>query len=161
VTDQSEQTEPTFRRARRADVPALINLLADDPLGRNRETPDDPAPYYAALAEIEADPKQYLAVVELGAEVIGTLQVTVIPNFGRKGMKRCLVEAVHIRPDLQGRGYGRAMMQWAIDYAREAGCGMVQLTSHHSREGAHRFYERLGFEDTHAGFKLYLGEYQI
>ena len=157
----TEKADLSFRRAQHADVPALIALLADDPLGRNRESPDDPAPYYTAFAEIDEDPKQYLAVVELGGEVVGTLQVTVIPNFGRKGMKRCLVEAVHIRPDLQGRGLGTQMMQWAIDYAREAGCGMVQLTSHHSRPDAHRFYERLGFEDTHAGFKLYLGEYQI
>ena len=157
----TDQTELTFRRAQRSDVPALIALLSDDPLGRNRESPDDPAPYYAALAEIEADPKQFLAAVELNGEVVGTFQITVIPNFGRKGMKRCLIEAVHTRTDLQGRGYGRAMMEWAIEYAREAGCGMVQLTSHHSRAAAHRFYERLGFEDTHAGFKLYLGEYQI
>ena len=156
-----QNAELIFRRARREDVPGLIGLLADDPLGRARETPDNPARYYAAFAEIDADPKQYLAAVELAGELVGTFQITVIPNLGRSAMKRCLIEAVHIRTDLQNRGLGSRMMQWAIDYAREAGCGMVQLTSHHSRENAHRFYERLGFEDTHAGFKLYLGEYQI
>ncbi|HEV2636548.1 MAG TPA: GNAT family N-acetyltransferase [Actinocrinis sp.] len=155
------QAELSFRRARREDVPALIDLLADDPLGRNRETPADPAPYYAAFEEIDGSPAQYLAAVESDGEVVGTLQITVIPNLGRGGMKRCLIEAVHIRPDAQGRGLGTRMMQWAIDYAREAGCGMVQLTSHRTRTDAHRFYERLGFEDTHAGFKLYLGEHQI
>ena len=157
----TQQADLSFRRARREDVPALIALLADDPLGRNRETPDDQAPYYAAFDEIDRDPRQYLAAVDLDGEIVGTFQITVIANLGRKGMKRCLIEAVHIRTDLQNRGLGGRMMQWAIDYAREAGCGMVQLTSHHSRENAHRFYERLGFEDTHAGFKLYLGEYQI
>jgi GNAT superfamily N-acetyltransferase len=158
VTDQPELD---FRRARREDVPALIALLADDPLGRARETPDDPAPYYAAFDEIDCDPRQYLAAVESAGEVIGTFQVTVIPNFGRKGMKRCLIEAVHIRTDLQRNGLGTRMMEWAIEYGREAGCGMVQLTSHNTREGSHRFYEQLGFEHTHAGFKMYLGEYQI
>ena len=157
----SQQPELGFRRARRDDVPGLIGLLADDPLGRARETPDDQTPYYAAFDEIDADPKQYLAAVELDGDLVGTFQITVIPNFGRKGMKRCLIEAVHIRPGLQGQGLGTRMMQWAIDYAREAGCGMVQLTSSNLRPDAHRFYERLGFEHTHAGFKLYLGEYQI
>lgn len=157
----SQEPELDFRRARREDVPGLIALLADDPLGRARETPDDRAPYYAAFDEIDADPKQYLAAVELAGDLVGTFQITVIPNFGRKGMKRCLIEAVHIRTDLQSRGLGKRMMEWAIDYAREAGCGMVQLTSSNLRPDAHRFYERLGFEDTHAGFKLYLGEYQI
>ena len=157
----TQPAELEFRRARRSDVPGLIALLADDPLGRARETPDDPAPYYAAFDEIDGDPHQYLAAVEQAGELVGTLQVTVIPNFGRKGMKRCLIEAVHIRTDRQGEGLGTRMMEWAIDYGRSAGCGMVQLTSHLSREASHHFYERLGFEYTHAGFKLYLGEYQI
>ena len=54
-----QNAELSFRRARREDVPGLIGLLADDPLGRARETPDNPARYYAAFAEIDADPKQY------------------------------------------------------------------------------------------------------
>jgi len=50
-------SEPIFRRATAADVPAIVALLADDVLGAARETPGDPA-YAAAFAAIEADPNQ-------------------------------------------------------------------------------------------------------
>jgi hypothetical protein len=33
---------------------------------------------------------------------------------------------------------------------------VVQLTTHNSREDAHRFYERLGFKGSHLGMKLTL-----
>ena len=47
-------------------------------------------------------------------------------------------------------------MRWGIDDARARGAALVQLTSDLRREDAHRFYERLGFTASHAGFKLFL-----
>ena len=52
-------------------------------------------------------------------------------------------------------GIGSQMMRWAVERCREKGCGMVQLTSNKKRIDAHRFYERLGFQRSHEGFKLY------
>ncbi len=40
--------------------------------------------------------------------------------------------------------------------AREHGCALVQLTSDNSRVDAHRFYDKLGFEATHVGYKMML-----
>jgi GNAT superfamily N-acetyltransferase len=71
-------------------------------------------------------------------------------------MKRGLLENVHIRADQRGTGLGSQMVQWAIERCREAGCGLVQLTSNKVRTDAHRFYTRLGFAQTHEGFKLKL-----
>ena len=88
--------------------------------------------------------------------MVGTLQVTIIPGLPRFGMKRGLLENVHVRPDQRGNGIGTQMVQWAISYCREAGCGLVQLTSNKLRLDAHRFYRTLGFEATHEGFKLFL-----
>jgi GNAT superfamily N-acetyltransferase len=48
------------------------------------------------------------------------------------------------------------MVRWAVDEARRRGCALVQLTSDKARADAHRFYERLGFEASHVGFKLLL-----
>lgn len=49
------------------------------------------------------------------------------------------------------------MVRHAIVEARLRGARRVQLTSNVSRVDAHRFYERLGFARSHAGFKLKLG----
>ncbi len=130
-------------------------MLADDPLGARRESPGDPA-YAAAFAEIDADPRQYLAVAVAGESVVGTLQLTFIPGLSRRGATRALIEAVRVRSDQRGSGLGRRLAQWAIATSREHGAAMVQLTTDASRVDAHRFYERLGFVASHVGMKLAL-----
>lgn len=145
----------TFRKARRFDVPAIVAMLADDPLGATRESPGDPA-YLTAFDDLDSDPRQLLAVADRGDTVVGTLQLSFIPGLSRRGATRALMEAVRVRADQRGDGLGRAFVEWAIDQARERGCALVQLTSDASRVRAHRFYERLGFEATHVGMKLSL-----
>ncbi|TQS43018.1 GNAT family N-acetyltransferase [Cryptosporangium phraense] len=147
-----------LRRARRDDLPELLALLAADQLGTHRENPDDPAPYEAAFAAIDADPAQLLVAAEADGRVIGTFQLTIIPGLARRGARRAQIEAVRVAAEYRGRGLGAAMMRWAIDEARRRGCALVQLTSDKSRTDAHRFYERLGFARSHDGFKLRLSE---
>ncbi|UIJ63782.1 GNAT family N-acetyltransferase [Amycolatopsis acidiphila] len=145
-----------IRRATGADVEPIVAMLADDQLGRQRESAADPAPYRRAFEAIDGDPNQFLAVAEDAGEVIGTLQLTFIPGLSRKGATRALVEAVRVRSDRRGDGLGAVLMKWAVEEARRRGCALVQLTSDASRTGAHRFYLRLGFEQSHFGFKLTL-----
>jgi GNAT superfamily N-acetyltransferase len=142
-----------IRRAEADDVPAIVAMLADDPLGASRERPGDPA-YAAAFKDIDADPRQMLVVAVHEAEVVGTLQLTFIPGLSRLGSTRALIEAVRVRSDQRGGGLGKQLIQWAVDAAKEHGAALVQLTTDASRKDAHRFYERLGFEATHVGMKL-------
>ncbi|HEY0638044.1 MAG TPA: GNAT family N-acetyltransferase [Pseudonocardiaceae bacterium] len=145
-----------IRRATLYDVADIVALLADDPLGSQRERPDDLAPYWQAFQAIDADPDQLLVVVELRGDIVGTLQLTIIPGLSHQGATRGQIEGVRVRPDARGSGLGSAMILWAVDEARRRGCRIVQLTSHLSRGDVRRFYERLGFTHTHAGFKLSL-----
>ncbi|BCJ30759.1 GNAT family N-acetyltransferase [Actinocatenispora sera] len=149
-------TELTVRRARPADVPAIVALIAADQLGAGRETPDDPVPYLAAFAAIDADANQYLAVAELDGALVGTLQLTYLPGLSHRGGWRAQIEAVRIAEPHRGSGLGSDLIAWAIGQARDRGCRMVQLTSNATRDGAHRFYTRLGFVPSHVGFKLAL-----
>lgn len=145
------------RRARRADVPAIVALLADDVLGQSREHPGDLAPYVAAFERVDADPAHLLVVAEAGSEVVGTLQLTVLPGLSRRGALRAQVEAVRVADSQRGRGLGRALVLWAVEESRARGCSLVQLTSSKQRTDALRFYERLGFVASHEGMKLELG----
>lgn len=142
-----------IRRALAEDVPAIVAMLADDPLGARRERPGDAA-YAEAFEEIDSDPRQVLAVAVADGEVVGTLQLTFIPGLSRLGSTRALIEAVRVRTDQRGNGLGARLIRWAIDTARARGAAVVQLTTDASRTDAHRFYERLGFEATHVGMKL-------
>ncbi|MGV9269773.1 N-acetyltransferase family protein [Kitasatospora sp. NPDC003701] len=149
-------TDLTIRRATADDLPAIVAMLADDPLGAARESPDDLTPYRTAFARIDADPHQHLVVAERDGRTIGTLQLTVVPGLSRKGSTRTIIEAVRIHADERGTGLGTDLIRWAVDRSRELGSDLVQLTSDATRTDAHRFYERLGFVPSHLGFKLAL-----
>ena len=138
------------------DIPAIVGMLADDPLGARRESLDDLTPYLAAFERLTSDPNQHLVVAVREGRVIGTLQLTVIPGLSRRGATRSIIEAVRIHADERGSGLGTRLIEWAIDESRRQNCQLVQLTSDKSRTDAHRFYERLGFAASHAGFKLEL-----
>jgi GNAT superfamily N-acetyltransferase len=157
VTQDASTAALTARRAQRADLPRLLELLADDVLGRQREVPAAGDPAYArAFDAIESDANQMLLVGELGNRIVGMLQLTFIPGLSRRGAWRANVEAVRVDSALRGRGVGRWLMERAIGIARERGCRLVQLTSDRQRTDAHRFYAGLGFKDSHLGYKLAL-----
>ncbi|WP_433391865.1 N-acetyltransferase family protein [Micromonospora sp. KLBMP9576] len=143
-----------FREAVRADLPAVLALLADDPIGRTRDHTRVDAVYERAFADIDADPRNQLIVADLGGELLACMQLTYIPGLSRHGAERQLIESVRVRSDLRGRGLGRQLITWAVDQARRRGCALVQLTTHKTRQDAHRFYLGLGFQSTHEGMKL-------
>ena len=147
-----------FRLATRADLPSVVRMLADDDLGSQRERYEDPLPesYYAAFAQIESDPNHELIVAEHNGEVIGTLHLMFLPSISFQGGLRAQIESVRVNNQFQKQGIGSAMMGWSIQRAKQRGAHMVQLTTHKSREDAHRFYERLGFKGSHLGMKLSL-----
>lgn len=136
------------------DISAIVAMLADDPLGSQRESPDDPTPYLSAMERVTSDPNQHLMVAVRDGRVVGTLQLTIIPGLSRKGATRALIEAVRIHADERGSGLGTQLIEWAIDESRHQDCRLVELTSDATRTDAHRFYERLGFVASHVGFKL-------
>ncbi|MCE4943379.1 GNAT family N-acetyltransferase [Streptomyces noursei] len=145
-----------IRRATEADLPAIVAMLADDALGATRESPDDLTPYRTAFAALDSDPNQHLVVADRGGRVVGTLQLTVIPGLSRRGATRTIIEAVRVHADERGAGLGTELIEWAVAESERLGCQLVQLTSDATRVDAHRFYERLGFEASHLGFKRQL-----
>ncbi|WP_030615329.1 GNAT family N-acetyltransferase [Streptomyces sclerotialus] len=145
-----------IRRATEADLPAIVAMLADDALGATRESPGDLTPYRTAYERLAADPNQHLVVAERAGRVVGTLQLTVIPGLSRRGATRSVVESVRVHSEERGSGLGTQLMDWAVEESRALGVQLVQLTSDATRVDAHRFYERIGFEASHLGFKRQL-----
>jgi len=152
-----------IRDATAQDIAALVAMLADDEKGRFREETGDALDpgYVAAFAAIDADPNQRLLVAEQDGAIVGTFQLSFLPGLSFKGSWRGQIEAVRVASHLRSQGLGRAMIEWAIERCRQRGCRMVQLTTHKSRERAHAFYDRLGFERSHIGMKLHLGDRDV
>ncbi|MBA4271448.1 MAG: GNAT family N-acetyltransferase, partial [Methylobacterium sp.] len=106
---------------------------------------------------VEASAHNTLFVAEAaGGLVVGTFQVTLIPGLVARGRMRAKFESVHVAPERRGHGIGRIMIAHALAFAREHGAGMAELSSNKSRLDAHRFYVKLGFAQSHEGFKIEL-----
>ena len=143
----------TLHRATRKDLPELVALLADDVLGREREA-EDLAPYARALEAVDRDPAHLLLAARDGdGHLVATAQLTLLPSLSRGGATRLQIEAVRVAGLARGGGLGTALMTWALDWGREHGASLAQLTTDRSRPDAHRFYDRLGFIPSHVGFK--------
>ncbi|AKS43392.1 GNAT family N-acetyltransferase [Wenzhouxiangella marina] len=150
--------ELRFRLARDEDLPVMVELLADDPLGQTRERQAgslDPA-YREAFDAIEADPNNELLVCESAGQLVGMLQISYLPSLTHAGSWRAQIEGVRVARSARGRGIGHELLRSAIERARSRQCQIVQLTTDKQRVDAIRFYEQLGFRSTHEGMKLRL-----
>ncbi len=147
-----------FRRAKQSDLEDIISLLADDELGKQREKPSETisSNYLDAFIRIDADPNQFLMVVESRDKIVGTCHLTLMPSLTFQGGLRMNVEAVRIASSCRGQGVGEWMINQALSLARKEGCKIIQLTTNKERVDAKRFYEKLGFKSTHEGMKMYL-----
>lgn len=151
-----------LRHGARTDLPAVVRLLADDAMGAGREYGADMEPYERAFEAIDADPAHLLIVGELvphgeaAGAVVATFQLSFLPGISRHGAWRSQLEGVRVDASLRGQGIGKLMVGWAVGESRRRGCTLMQLTTHHSRTAAQRFYEQLGFEASHVGMKLVL-----
>ena len=156
ATDTADKI--SFRVATRQDLPAIVRMLADDGLGKGREQPVSPLPpvYGEAFDRMAAQPGNVYLLAEIDGAVAGCLQLTVIHGLSRTGMSRAQIEGVRVAGSHRGQGIGESLFREAIDRARAAGCGLVQLTTDKARPDALRFYEKLGFTASHEGMKLNL-----
>lgn len=149
----------TIRAATIADVQAIVEMIANDKLGRLREDYRRPLPkkYFAAFENIALDPNQELVVIENdNLKVIGTMQLSFIQYLTYQGGIRAQIEAVRIHEDYRGKGIGQKLFEWAIFKAKERKAHIVQLTTDKKRPEALVFYEKLGFKASHEGMKLHL-----
>ena len=147
-----------FRAARREDVPAVLALLADDVLGQGREGADI-SEYYAAYDAMQVEGGNTLIVGEdASGTIIATYQITFISGLSLRAARRAQIESVRVASHLRGQGIGAAMFADAEARARAARCRLMQLTMNASRSDSHRFYQRLGFEPSHTGFKRPLAQ---
>ena len=140
------------RSAVEGDLEALLALYVQLSAG-NASTTVEAAP--PGLRAMLADERIHVLVIEGDGGVVGTATVVIVPNLTHDGQPWAQVENVVVDESVRGTWAGRMLMAECVRLAWEAGCYKVQLQSADHREGAHRFYERLGFEASSVGFRLY------
>ncbi|GAB3717288.1 GNAT family N-acetyltransferase [Spirosoma lituiforme] len=148
-----------YRLATAPDLVEVVEMLSDDKLGVARERFEVPLPasYLQAFQAIIKDKQQELTVVEDDGELVATFQLSFIQYLTYQGGTRAQIEAVRVKSTYRGQGIGREIVQYAIQRAKERGAHVLQLTTDKKRPEAKRFYESLGFVDSHEGMKLHFG----
>ena len=148
----------TYRKATIQDLGKVIDLLREDELGKAREGLSEKLNqcYIDAFYTIHNDPNQYLMVALLNLEIVGTAHLTIIPSLTFRGSTRMQIEGIRILEKHRGQGFGRWMLNAAIDYGKQHNASIIQLTTNKKRLKSTEFYEKLGFQSTHHGMKLYL-----
>ena len=86
-------------------------------------------------------------VAERDAEIVGLVGLHVSESLEHDGPVGKISEIV-VEERLRGKGIGATLMEAAEREARRRGCVLLFLTTAERRGEAHRFYRRLGFEET-------------
>ncbi len=148
----------TYRKAAINDLRTIINLLLEDDLSQTRESkkPELDRRYIDAFHRIDTNANQYLMVVENGSEIVGTCHLTIMPSLTFTGETRMQIETVRVLEKNRGQKIGEWMIREAIQYGIANGATIIQLTTNKKRIAAKTLYEKLGFEASHEGMKMYL-----
>ena len=147
-----------FMEAKECHLPAIMRILTDDAVASKRDVYSEPLlPCYTeAFAKISQDKGNFLIIALEDDEVIGCLQLTLTQYLSRMGSIRATIDTVRMASGKRSKGYGTKMMQYAIALAKENGAQLVQLAADKKRPDALRFFEKLGFKNSHEGMKMQL-----
>ena len=151
-------SEITFRTATRDDLHAIVAMLSDDELAENREKPVGGEgvgeEYTKAFAAMEGEHYNHMLLAESDGRIVGcaAARLRARPVAPRRQARDRRIRARRVRPARPECRHG-ADEGSHRGCAREGGCSLVQLTSDTRRSRAHLFYRRLGFVQSHCGFK--------
>jgi GNAT superfamily N-acetyltransferase len=141
-----------IRCARRGDFPAVLSILSQ----MHEEASLDEGPSETAFYEILESPSRVILVAVDHGTVVATLDLFVMANMTRGGRPWAGIENLIVDAEHRRTGIGRALMEIAVDLAKEQGCYKLQLVSHQRRSAAHDLYRQVGFDAPVHGYRRYL-----
>lgn len=146
--------ELTIRSATKEDLPELLKLLGQ----LHGEEPHDAITkeLKGAAEDVLSNPLRTLLVAEREGEMVGTLDLIVVPNLTRGGKPWGVIENVVVDVAQRRQGIGGSLLDSAVEIARGRGCYKLQLVSHQKRDAAHALYRHAHFDAPVQGYRRYL-----
>ena len=132
-----------IRAATREDIPIILQLIRD--LATYERAPDKVTATEEQLADVlfSERPVAEVALVFEGDQPAGF--AVYFQSFstwlGRPGL---YLEDLFVKPELRGKGYGRALLVHLARIARDRGCGRMEWAVLDWNEPAIGFYRALG-----------------
>ncbi|WP_309753117.1 GNAT family N-acetyltransferase [Novosphingobium sp.] len=149
-------TETILRAATLADIPALSALAIDAFKAKFAAlySAEDLATFLAealeqgpVAAEL-ANPARVYQLAEVDGRLMGFAKIGLTCGFPdhARGHKAMELKQLYTAADATGMGIGGALMDWAMAQFAARGADEAQISVYSENLGAHRFYERYGFE---------------
>lgn len=142
----------TLREINESDLPKVLELYAQ--LGEDDGQVLTVEQAEKAYGRMCTYPDYHIYLAELNNTPVGTFALLIMDNLGHLGARSAVLEDVVVSRSCRGQGIGKRMMDFANRICLDKGCYKMTFSSNRNREGAHRFYESLGFRQHGISFYI-------
>lgn len=105
---------------------------------------------------IRNDPNNFLFVFDKNGEILGTVTLNICIQAMHGTRPYGVVENIVVHENHRSKNIGQQLLQHVEAYCRSINCHRIMLLSNSTRERAHKFFEREGFDGSVSkGFKKY------
>ena len=104
--------------------------------------------------KLKEENSYYIVAVE-DDNVVGVLTSELQKKLHRERLQ-LFIEDLIVEESKRNNGIGKALIENAINYAKDNNCEVIELTSYKDNIKAHKFYENNGFINHSIKFKMYL-----
>ena len=130
-----------------SDIPQLC-LLLDQLFAQEAEfKPNHEAQSRGLAAIIDNAETGHIIVAHEAGQIIGMINLLYTVSTAL-GSRVAILEDMVISSHYRSRGVGSKLLKYALNFAHEQGCQRVTLLTDQDNIGAHRFYERHGFDQS-------------
>jgi GNAT superfamily N-acetyltransferase len=133
-----------IKQATIADIPELCILLESLFSQEAEFKPNHEVQARGLAAIINGSEVGDIVVARRSGEIIGMVNLLYTVSTAL-GERVALLEDMVVSPKARGLGLGSKLIDYSVEFAKEKGCKRITLLTDHDNEGAHRFYERHGF----------------
>lgn len=123
----------------------LLNQLTNAPLVENTA-------FQERLMLITSNPNHHIFIMRTENTIFASITVLIEPKFIRNLAYVAHIEDVVILNEFRGKGYGRAIVEHAVNYAKEQGCYKVILDCGDDKVP---FYYKTGFARNGSQMAIY------
>ncbi len=134
----------TIRQATETDLEEVLKLYVQPDMDHGNVISLEQAK--SIYCKMKQYPDYRIYIAEQGNAVVGTFSLLIMDSMVHMGSSFGVIESVVVSDRHQRHWIGKRMMEYAMELCRQKGCYKAMLSSGLKREGAHRFYESLGFE---------------
>ena len=104
--------------------------------------------------KLQEENSYYIVALEED-NVVGVLTSELQEKLHRERLQ-LFIEDLIVEESKRNNGIGKALIENAVNYAKDNNCEVVELTSYKDNIKAHKFYENNGFINHSIKFKMYL-----